>query len=100
MGGAMRRRVLARPQKRYPSIENDGFRDPTGWSNELFRSEGSQFENPAVFSGLDDVTATQRQPHGVEFAGVFGRKIGRPSGVVFDQVDGHFGGIFPLVDQF
>jgi hypothetical protein len=59
-----------------------------------------QLEHSTVFGCLGTIAAAQNQPHSVELARIVGGQIERPSGIVFDQIDGDLGGILAFMDEF
>jgi len=58
-----------------------------------------QLEHPTVSGCLGNIAAAQSQPHSVELARIVGGQIGRPNGIVFDQIDGDLGGILAFMDE-
>jgi len=65
----------------------------------LLRRNRRQLKHSTVFGGLRNIAATLSQPHRIELARIVGRQVRRPSGIVFDQIDGDPGGILALVDK-
>jgi hypothetical protein len=59
-----------------------------------------QLEYAAVLGDFGDVAAPQSEPHGVELVNVFRGEVRRPRGIVLDQFDRDFGGVFAFVDEF
>jgi len=56
-----------------------------------------QLEHPTVSGCLGNIAAAQL--HTVELARFVGGQIGRPNGIVFDQIDGDLVGILAFVDE-
>jgi hypothetical protein len=65
----------------------------------LFRTNRRQFEHSTMVGCLGNIATAQSRPHRVELARVIGRKIRRPSGIVFDQIDSDLGGILAFMDE-
>jgi hypothetical protein len=62
----------------------------------LLRHDRRQFEHAAIFGSFGDVAAAQREADGVELSRIVRRELGRPRGVVLDQIDRDVGGVFAL----
>jgi hypothetical protein len=60
-----------------------------------------QFEYTTMLGCFGYIAATQSQSDGVKLARIVGRQVRRPSGIVFDQIDGYLylGGILALMDE-
>jgi hypothetical protein len=58
-----------------------------------------QLEHPTVSGCLGTIAAAQSQPHSVELARIVGGQIGRPNGIVSDQIDRNLDGILAFMDE-